>query len=143
MHLDFFAEGVKHDLDEFEKWLETRAFSLPHTNTDGTKGATNIAGALRPRRFYTFVFPREHLDLVLNSLQPENCEVSRVDNKGTKILKAPLTLLRKLFRLKKIPIPDEKKGIFPIYKNNVRLVGLGIRDDVDMTFPNGKTHEAL
>ena len=52
--------------------------------------------------------------------------------------------LRKTLQLKKLPEPDINKGVFPVYRNNVRLFGLGIREDKDVHFKvAGKTHEGI
>jgi len=142
MHLDFIAEGWKPDLDAMEEWLNTRTFQLPIKHKDGSVTIEKAPGALRPRRAYTYVFPRDSLDIVLNTLKLKNC-VALVDGKGTPILKRVGSVIRKVLRLKKIPEPDKSKGEFPMVMKNIRLMGLGMRDDIDMTFDNGLTHEAL
>ena len=51
--------------------------------------------------------------------------------------------MRKFLKLKKLPKPDIKKGVFPMLRNNIRLLGIGYKDDIDMKFESGITHEAL
>ena len=140
MHLDFFAEGIDHDLDEFEKWLATRSFPMPVHTEDGKTHTQVVQGSLRPRRAYSYVFPRECLDVVLNTLDPQDC-VHLTDGKGTPILRKIIKIMRRVLKLKPIPKPDPKKGTVPIFKQNVRIIGLGIREDIDKV--TGPTHEAL
>jgi len=144
MHVDIIAEGWTHELDHWEKWMETRTFPMPYVDKKGKKHTALVPGSLRSRRIYTYVFPRGCIDMVLNTLPLEDCSIGRVNKKGSIILKTPFNILRKLLRLKKLPKPDEKKGKFPMYKfPNLRLVGLGYRDDIDFTNENGVTQEAL
>jgi len=142
MHLDFIAEGWKPDLDQMEEWLNTRTFPMTVKNKKGKKETIKVPGALRPRRAYTYVFPRENLDVVLNTLRLHD-SVHRVDGKGTRILKKPLAIIRKFLRLKKMPKPDKSKGTFPIVMNNIRCIGLGVRDDIDFVNEHGVEQEAL
>lgn len=146
MHLDFFAEGYDRDLDFFEKWISTRILSMKVKNPDGTERTEYPPLTLRPRRAYTLVFPKEYLDVIQNTLKFENCNISLVDGKGTKILKTPLKILRKLLRLKPLPEPDKSKGFLPMPRDlikSIRLLGLGIREDIDIIYPDGTTHEGL
>lgn len=143
MHLDFIAEGIKEELDEFEKWWATRMVPMPVAK-NGQTFKPLVQMGLRPRRAYTLIFPKEMLQPVLNTLNLENCEVSRVDGKGTKQFGTLLNLFRKILRLKKIPTKDPTQGIIPIRPfNNVRVVGLGIREDIDITEADGGVHEGL
>jgi len=141
MHLDFIAEGWKPDLDAFEEWMNTRTFPLPLKDKEGKESIAIAPASLRPRRFYTYVFPRECLDQVLNTLKPET-SMAKHDGKGTRILGKITNLLRKVLRLKKIPKADETKGEFPLVRKNVRILGIGIREDIDIE-QNGITHEGL
>ncbi len=142
MHFDFIAEGWKPDLDAMENYLNTRSFPMEITHADGRKEMTLAPGALRPRRFYTYVFPREHLQAVINSLQPARA-ISRVDGIGTNILGMPATALRKMLRLKRFPDIQPDGDKFVLVKNNIRVLGLGYRDDIDMINEAGIKHEAL
>ena len=141
MHFDFIAEGWKPDLDAFEEWMNTRTFPLPCTYPDGSVKIAQAPAALRPRRFYTYVFPKGSLDIVLNSLKPQT-SLGLHDGKGTPIFKTATEFLRKGLRLKKIPKPDISKGEFPLVMKNIRLLGLGIREDIDIN-QNGIIHEGL
>ena len=145
MHFDFLAEGCRHDLNVMEEWLGSRTFGIPVKLADGTTKIVPVAGSLRPRRFYTYVFPREGLDQVLNTLKPDDI-ITRFDNRVKNKLtmgKYPLDILRRAMRLKKVPKPDASKGSFPMVRNHVRILGVGIRDDVDFVNEKGNTQEGI
>ncbi len=144
MHLDFIAEGETGHLDEFEIWMRTRSFAMDYKDKKGKKKIQPVPGTLRSRRAYSFVFPKEHLDIVLNALNLSDCSVARVDGKGTKILKLPLNVIRKFLRLKRIPKADKSKGMMPMCDfPHLRLIGLGVRDDMEFTNSEGNKQEAL
>jgi len=146
MHLDFVAEGILHQLDEFETWISTRFFPMKYKDAEGKEQTTLVQGALRPRRAYSFIFPAECLDSVLNTLNPTPF-VSRVDGKGTQMFHKLINLARRVLRLK--PIPKERdtaKGKLPMPEHilrNIRIVGMGIREDMDFVNEKGVEQEAL
>ena len=142
MQIDYVAEGWQKDLDEHERWMETRTFPMEIEHPDGKKETITVPGALRPRRAYTYVFPRENLDRVLNTLGFK--DDYRNDGMGSKrILPKTFAIIRRLLKLKKLPEPDESKGTFPMVRNNLRLIGLGYKDDIDFVNPQGIKQEAL
>ena len=146
MQIDFIAEGWKPDLDKLEEWLNTRVFPIIIKDKKGKEHTKYIPGGLRPRRAYSFAFPKTSLDVVLNTLNPEDCKVSLHDGKGSQVLKIPLRIIRKLLRLKKLPKPDKSKGTFPMMSgilNNIRIIGLGYREDHDITRPDGSVQESI
>jgi len=144
MHLDFIVEGIQDEVDEFEKWWSTRVLPLKVKTKDGKETEQLIQIALRTRKAYSLIFPKEGLDVVLNTLNPENCVVSMVDGKGTKKFGTILKLIRKILKLKPIPKSDKEKGIFTMRPfNNVRVIGLGIREDREVTEADGGVHEGV
>lgn len=142
MQIEFLASGWIKELNEMEDWLKTRTVSMK-VKKDGKEYTIGVPMVLRPIRAYTLHFPREHLDLVLNTLKPKT-KVDMMD--GTVAFKKSINWLRKLLKLKKIPEPDKSKGEFPMleeWKKNIRIVGLGIREDPDFTNESGVTQEAI
>ena len=143
MHFDFIAEGWKPDLDKMEEWLNTRTFDMPVINKDGKKVWIKVHGALRPRRAYTYVFPRGALDEVMKTMKPDDCINTLKDHK--QILGGVTNFIRRVLRLDKMPkIKDVKE--FPMmigWNKNLRILGLGTRKDEDIKFPSGITHEGL
>jgi len=142
MHLVFGATGIKQDMDLFEKFMETRTFLMPYIDHHDKDKEKNILlqSQLRPINFYDFIFPKGELDHVLNGLQLEGEIKSRNATLPDLYIKA----LRTALKLKKIPAPDLSQGAMPLVKQNVRVVGIGIREDADITFKDiGRTHEGL
>jgi len=142
MHLVFGATGIKQDLDLFEKFMETRTFLMPyidHNDKDKEKTIL-LQSQLRPINFYDFIFPRGELHHILNGLKPE----TEIKSRNCFLPNAYISVLRKALKLKKIPAPDISQGAMPLVKQNVRVVGIGIRGDSDITFKEvGRTHEGL
>lgn len=145
MHLDILCEGIHEEMQEFEKWWSTRMVPMPFKDKDGKDRVGLVQVALRERKMFSLIFPKEDLNMILNTLKPENCVVTRVDGKGTKQFNTILNFIRKILRLKKIPEIDKTNEILPIREfKNIRVVGLGIREDGVLTEPqNGCTHESL
>jgi hypothetical protein len=144
-HLLFLIEGIKKDLDEAVKWLETRIYNLPAKTHDGKDVNIPITANLRPIQLYDYIVPKEAMPAVIKALNPKT-ELSLVDGKGTPILKKSINLLRKLLKLKPIPKVDDSVKPIMIPENmfrNLRVLGVGYKDDIDMTFDNGLTHEAI
>lgn len=144
MQIDFFIEGNIRDADEFEKWLQTRVFNLP-VEAGGKKGFVPLQAGLRVRRAYSFVFPREYKDVVLNTI-PFKDRVNLSDSGGKYILKNIFSTIRKLLRLKPLPKPDPKAGMFPMREDilkNLRIIGLGLREEPDFVNEAGTKQEKL
>ena len=140
MHFVFMASGIKHELDQVEKYLETMPCKLPFKTADGKEGSSIIQAALRPIRLYQYVFPRDDLNIILNTLNVE----TNLKSANWSMPNSYLAMLRKAMKLKKIPEPDKTAGQFPFPKPcNVRFLGIGIKEDQDLTFPNGMTYEGL
>jgi len=142
MHLVFGATGIKQDLDLFEKFMETRTFIMPyidHKDKDKEKTIL-LQSQLRPIKFYDFIFPKGELNHILNGLKPE----TEIKSRNCFLPNSYISILRKALKLKKIPAPDISQGAMPLVKQNVRVVGIGIREDSDITFKEvGRTHEGL
>jgi len=146
MHLRFIAEGWDKDLDYMEKWIGQMVLPMKVKNKKGKEETIGIPCYLRPFRMYDLIFPRENLDIILNTIKPVS-SIDLVDGKGnSKTFKTQIAVLRKLMKLNKIPKRDESKGQVAIPEDlfkNIRTVGLGIKEDIDFTNDTGVTQEAL
>jgi len=146
MHLRFVAEGWDKDLDYMEKWVGQMVLPMEVKDKKGKKQSVGCPCYLRPFRMYDLIFPREQLDVILNTLKPKSA-VSLVDGKkGSKKFKTQIGFLRKLMKLKKIPKANKLKGMVPLPEDlfkNLRIVGLGLKEDIDFTNEAGVTQEAL
>lgn len=139
MHLGFIATGIKHELEIFEKFWETRTTIQDFTKPDGTKVQIPRQTQLRPVNFYELIFYRPDLDRVLNTMKPE------LEFAGATAKMNSLTMpaLRRAMRYKKIPKPDPKAGIYLFPELHVRTYGIGIREDADLTFDDGSKAEGI
>lgn len=145
MHFDFIAEGWEPDLRKMEDWLNTRTFPMEVTTKDGRKVWIEVPAALRPRRMYTYVFPKGSLDQVIKTLDPKS-DVRECTKEGNKILGWSAKAIRKLLRLKEMPKINPNVKDFPMMQDwdkNIRILGLGIREDIDVTSDEGITREGL
>ena len=148
MHLRFIAGGWDKDLDYMEKWVGQMMLPMEVTNKKGKKETIGMPCYLRPFRMYDLIFPREQKDVILNTLNPKS-EVSFVDGiggKGSYKFKTMINGLRKLMKLKKIPEPDKSKGKIALPEGlfkNLRIVGLGLKEDIDFVNEHGVKQEAL
>jgi len=145
MHLYFVTRGKKNEIDEFAKWMETRNLSMPVYKADGTSENMLIECQLRPVQLWEFVFPKENLDVVLNTLRlpSENPSEFR-DGKSTfKMFDSKLFALRKMLGAEKIPEPNKDAGVMfmPFDRiKNINIMGIGIREDGDIS---EATHERI
>ena len=142
--LYFFMGGWLDDFDKAKTWMNTRVFNSKVTMKDGTEVMVPIPANLQPIQLFKLVVPREAIPAVLNSI-PFQKKVSLVDGKGTNILNLPMKAMRKAMHLKDFPDKPEsgERVSFPHNLfDNLRIIGLGFKEDIDMDFPEGR-HEAL
>jgi len=143
MHYTFIATGIKQDLELWEKFMQTFWFKLPYKDKDGKDQKILFQSQLRPIQLYDFVFPRDKLDVVLNSFNVWQDYVLAKAKEPKPAFQKSLWFLRKALKLKEIPPHDKTKGALALPPLNLRYIGIGIREDEDRTFPDGNTHEAL
>ena len=110
MHLGFIGTGEIENLRRFEKWWSTRSAYLPIKKKDGTNLLTPINIQLRPVNFYELIFPREQIDIVLNTMSrfSPNEAVGQVASINPLVL----AFLRKRLHYNKIPEWDKTKAKF-------------------------------
>lgn len=139
MHISFIPYGDRKEVEMLLRDMEAQKHKLWMT-----KGRKNkfmwIQGQIRvlPLGIYEYVFPKENLETVLNTLETEIIPY--------KIKGIYLSMLRKMMKLKKIPkYKKEEKYLW--LKQHVSIIPIGIREDKDMVDITheckGWTHEAL
>ena len=135
MELYFMATGVKHELDYFENQMQFMQFLLPFKDKDGKEFKQPLYGGLEPIQLYRFIFPKEHLNEVLKTLDLPSEAYGEFDKQAF--------ALRKILRAKPIPkVPkDTRARLF--HRGNIAIKGIGIKEDREQTFDNGCTHEAI
>ena len=124
MHLFAIFRGRKDNVTRAINDLNGKWLPFEH-KTHG-KGHLNIMA--NPVQLVEIIFPREHLDCVVNTLGGEKALQGQ---ESTKYLKKYFNWFRKFAKLKPIKDIDEKTLQLPINKEHVEIIGLGIKDDKD------------
>ena len=140
MHAYFITRGIKQDVDEFVKWLETRSLRLPLKDKDGKESVIPLQASLRPVQLWEFVFPENEKDAVLTTLKFH--EKPPADSISMKL---KIAALRKMLGAEKIPeFKTDNRMLMPDFPW-VAITALGVRyDEKDWLDPaSGNYHERL
>jgi len=159
MELIFATRGKTNEVDEFVKWMSTRHLPMPVKAGDGKISTGFLECQLRPIQLWEFVFPKENLDTVLNSLHLPSGNPSGVNPETGKqkfnnfLFEAELLALRKMLQAKPIPEVVPKKDpvtgkelpkdfMFLPYDRikDLNIIGIGIREDGEIS---ENTHERI
>ena len=143
MHVIFIPYGKIERVEETLNDMRAQKFQLPVHSPDGKETKFIwFPCQLRtlPFGFYELVFPKEQLDVILNTLGDKSDRYQ--------LSKTKLSMIRKALHAK--PIPKYKKDKMCIWTiNHVHFITIGIREDLDIVdteMPgecNGWTHEAI
>jgi|APSaa5957512622_1039677.scaffolds.fasta_scaffold02343_18 hypothetical protein len=139
MHLTFIPYGKREQVELLLRDMEAQKHQWVMTKGKKTKKIW-LQGQVRflPFGVYEYVFPKEDLDAVLNTL---NCKIVSYDLKGI-----IFAFIKKMLKLKPIPKYSEKQKYLWI-RDFVSIIPLGIREDREMTAESGEfkgwTHEAI
>ena len=138
MEIYFSATGEQRALRLFEERLNTIPVILPGTLKNGAKVEQPIYSMLQEIKIYRLVFPRAYKDDMLKTLGlPHKKEIDHYKKFNTQAY-----IMRKALNADKIPEPVGGEAFF-INTHNVGIKGIGIKEDVDVTFPNGCTNEGI
>lgn len=138
MELIFAVRGHKMWLDEFIKQLQGKY--LPMTlkmneqgqiDKNGKDTIMNFQVGVKPYEIYGVSFPKEHKDLMLNTILAGTTR----QEKYSKFDKY-LNWIRKLIGLQPIGEYDKSK-ILPIERSNLDIIGLGIKEDEQTDWGEG------
>jgi len=128
MHTYILTRGNQFWVDQFIKELQGKY--LPYEiksdkcfNNGYKKGILQFQIGVRPIQLWEIVYPKEQIDLVHNTLF-ETSDAKPQHAWQEKHIFA----MRKLLRLKKIPAYD-KTRLMPITRQNIEVVGIGIKED--------------
>ena len=123
MHLFFLSRG--------EIWHQRRFIDSLNNMWMPMKIGDNkipIKALLQPIQLYSLVFPEENLHNVLRTIRPDN-QIGIDSSSPSPARKLPLDILRRGLGLKKIPKWDPNGNKYPLYKEHVQVVGIGIKKD--------------
>lgn len=122
------TRGIKRDVDEVVKFLETRSLLLPRLTRDGKKDFMPIQSMIQPIQLWSFVFPENHKDEVLTSLKFDQENIDRWSNKKMKLLTNGLRLA---LGAQKIPPFKNKRSLYLPQEalENISIIPIGIKQD--------------
>lgn len=147
MHFTFFAYGKRDSVERMLRDMEAQKHRLKVTNPI-TKEEKFIwlQGVIRtlPGGIYDYIFPKEDMDIVLNTMCPP---ILNVHNRF-KVSKTFLAVIRKALKLKKCPKYKDAMERYLWIKDGVAIIPIGIREDEELAEPidgefKGWIHEAL
>ena len=120
MHLYMLTRGIKHDVDRFINELSSKYLPYKHHKIKDYQ----VQVGVRPMQLWEIVFPREHLQSMINTIRPQK-------DKNFKF-NALMATFRKALNAKKIPnIYDIKGEKMLVYNNNVISYVIGNREDAN------------
>ena len=138
----FIPYGKRSEVELLLRDMEAQKHALTCTADDGRKEQVHIQGNLRqlPLGVYDYIFPRENLDWVLNSLR----HGAQYDTYFPEWLRVAF---RKILKCAKPKQTTNAKETFLWIKDHVHIIVLGVKDDTNLKEKEGKyagwTHEAL
>ncbi len=142
MHFAFIPYGAMSELRLLLRDMQSQKFMMRmHKEGEKDKGVY-ISGQVRTLPFgvMEYVFPKEYLPMVLNTL----CKQEPNRYNVPKVFRA---IIRKALKLKPIPKYSDKEKLIWICEN-VSILPLGIREDSELAEPKdagykGWLHEAI
>lgn len=118
MHLYTISRGMKEHVDRAIRDLQAQYFVM-----NNNKVPTHTQFQVRPIQLWEFVFPREHLNMVLSTIRYK-------DNNNYCGFNKKFDILRRMLKLKKIPELDyEKETRRAIFNKHIGWHHIGIKDD--------------
>ena len=128
MHFFCITRGIKHEVDKFITELQGKYFPMqvPDTDEKGNWTKTKpvaIQVGVQPIQLWSINFPAEHKDVMLNTLLGGS-DGKTQHKKHNKFIWA----IRKILGCEPISEYDKSQKL-PISKDNMELVGIGIKPD--------------
>ena len=140
----FITRGKYEEVETFIDWLRHTFMPLKMTKADGTFTYPMMECMVRPVQLWEFVYPREHHDMVVNSLglYPTG-NMFYQDTKHPYNINPKLFVLRKLLGAKPFtePVNKNEKMMLPYERfKNINILGIGYVEDGDIA---ELTHERI
>lgn len=117
------ATGPMHWLKLHETHMQGVDFFINAIAPSGQHFQQGMKGMLEPVMLYRFIFPRDALPMVANTLKEEPNDL--------KVFNAQAWALRKAINLQKIPEFPSTNARMPVSLDHVRVMPIGIKDDGD------------
>jgi len=135
MHFVFILYGMKDCVDKLIRDMQAQKHAFRMYKEGQPDKILYIESQIRyvPFGLYEYVFPKEDLDVVLNSLLGLTWTDESTPYGISKFKQA---VIRKMVRVE--PIPEFKKELkFLWMKNDVAVIPIGIRHDGEIIEPEG------
>ena len=157
MHFIVLMRGIKSSVDRcvddiskilLPMWMNIPSVPAPLNVNEPMPDLPQLSGAqtmmnfaqvaVRPIQLYEIVFPKEHEDLMCATLfhKPRG-------QTHEKWLIKWFGLLRRLLHLKPINWDYRENPAIPIHKDFVEIIGIGKKEDRELSTPEGLKHEGL
>jgi hypothetical protein len=138
----FITRGKYEEVETFITWLRCQVLPLKIIKGDGSTDQMAMECMVRPIQLWEFVYPREHHDLVVNSLNLA-AKTNPFYYNSSYNLNPKLFVLRKLLGAKSFEQPKDKinKLMLPYERfKNINVLGIGYVEDGDIA---ELTHERI
>jgi len=120
---------MKHERDRFVEQLANMYMPMKLKNEKGEEANVAVQALLQPVELWSFVFPEENLDTVLRTLNPTTDGIGIKSSMSSPKRGLALSALRKGLGLKKIPKWKKDGRTYPLHKDNMQIVAIGIKED--------------
>lgn len=128
MEFWYMVTGAMHQVKLHEIHMQGQDFFINATAHNGQKFQQQMKGALEPIQLYRYIFPKEALPVVQNTL---NTNTGHIPNG----LNLQAWALRKAFKLDKVP---EQEPIIPkmhVHTDHLQIIPIGIKPDPEGVIP--------
>jgi len=164
----FITRGHKDHVDKFVEQMKSQWFPLnmkvPVTDNLGQKFNVSkndfFEAQMRPIQLWEYVLPEEYVDPICQALDLNPDKENWLDKKpgeqgvtgkpgGSFIsgfgVKGYLEGMRLALKADKLPKKDltKPKWAYPIYRNFVNILGIGVRKDIEGESVGGMNHELV
>jgi len=119
------TRGMKSHVDNFITELQGKYLPFKYEGKDSF-----VQVAVRPIQLWEIVFPKEHKDLMLSTCLGGKEGMKGITNQ--KKHRPVVAMIRKMLGITKLPDYDDTKQL-PITRQHMELVGIGIKEDRDLT----------
>lgn len=140
MHLYIITRGHKLFVDEFITQMQGKylPYKWKKKQPDGTEKVedTMLQVAVRPIQLWEIAFPQEHLDTMMATIF-RNEYTAGAYSYPKEFMKLTRFGMRKALKAKPLPKKWDSSKWLPVLRENVSILGIGIKEDVPHEFGEG------
>ena len=127
MHIYVLIRGIQHQVDQFKIGVQGMYLPTKRKIKKGKKWVEEnimVQVGYRPIELAEIVFPKEHKDLMLNTLLDKKHGVTQ-----HKRHRKWVAVIRRILGVDKIDWNYKDNQIMPINKGGIEIVGIGTKED--------------